>query len=119
MSRRIWIVIGGLAILALPVAWYLISPLFIDEKVDEAFPTLAVEATETMVAAAAEPDQEMDEVMPVEDPASMSWGMGRGFFVSRTLRSLTVPSCMYGSFRQIRYLIPLDAKFRITLMLGL
>ena len=37
MSRKNWIVIGGLAILP-PVAWYLISPLFIDEKVDEAFP---------------------------------------------------------------------------------
>ena len=38
MSRRTWIVIGVLVLLALPVAWYLISPLFIDKEVDEAFP---------------------------------------------------------------------------------
>ena len=64
MSRRTWIVIGVLVLLALPVAWYLISPLFIDKEVDEAFPTLAVEVTETMAAAAMEPDTMMGSQCP-------------------------------------------------------
>jgi len=72
MSRRTWIVIGVLVLLALPVAWYLISPLFIDKEVDEAFPTLAVEVTETMAAAAMEPDTMMEEPMPAEDMATMT-----------------------------------------------
>jgi len=72
MSRRTWIVIGALVILALPVAWYLISPLLIDREVSEAFPTLGVEATETMAAAAAEPDELAEEAMPAEDIASMT-----------------------------------------------
>ena len=72
MSRRTWIVIGVLVVLALPVAWYLISPLFIDKEVDEAFPTLTVEATETMAAAAMEPDTMREDEMPAEDMASMT-----------------------------------------------
>ena len=64
MGRRTAIVIGVLILLALPVAWYLISPIFIDREVDEAFPTLSPQATATMSAAAAQPDVEMEEAMP-------------------------------------------------------
>ncbi len=69
MTRKTWIVIGVLALLTLPVAWYLISPLFVDKEVDEAFPTLTVDATETMAAAAMEPDTMMEEAI---DLAAMS-----------------------------------------------
>ena len=53
MLRRPWILIGGgLALLvAVPVAWYLISPLFITRAVDEALPT----ARPAIVAAATQP----------------------------------------------------------------
>lgn len=40
MKNRQWLMIGGIiiALMALPVVWYLGSPLFIDNTVDEAFP---------------------------------------------------------------------------------
>lgn len=72
MSRRTWIIIGILVLIALPAAWYLGSPLFIDREVDEAFPTLSPAATQTMATAAAEPDTMMEEAMPSEDMATMS-----------------------------------------------
>lgn len=71
MSRRTGVVIGVLVLLALPVAWYLISPLFINREVDEAFPTLSPQATATMSAAAAEPDVEMEEAMPEQAVGNM------------------------------------------------
>lgn len=71
MSRRTWIIIGVLVLLALPVAWVLISPLFIDREVDEAFPMVSTEASATMSAAAAKPAVEMEEPMPVEDMETM------------------------------------------------
>jgi hypothetical protein len=51
--RRIWLVAAAVVVLAagLPVAWYLGSPLFIDKRVDEAFP-VALAATGTPVPAA-------------------------------------------------------------------
>jgi hypothetical protein len=51
---RVWLVVAALVVLAvtLPLAWYLGSPLFIDQRVDEAFPVAAV-ATGTPVPAAA------------------------------------------------------------------
>lgn len=64
MSRRLGILIGVLVLLALPVAWYLVSPLFINREVNEAFPTLSPQATATMSAAAAEPDVEVEDTMP-------------------------------------------------------
>lgn len=39
MKKRTWLILLGL-ILALPVGWYLISPLFINKTVDEAFPVI-------------------------------------------------------------------------------
>lgn len=85
MSRKVLIAIGVLVILALPVAWYLISPLFIDVEVDEAFPIVAADATEvmasgeesdnmeeTMAAAAAELDKMMEEPMPEGDMDTMT-----------------------------------------------
>lgn len=50
---RGWLVaLVALAVVALPLAWYLISPLFIDRRVDEGFPAVAV-APGTAVPAAA------------------------------------------------------------------
>ena len=62
MLRRPWILIGGgLALLvAVPVAWYLISPLFITRAVDEALPT----ARPAIVAAATQPPVTPTEAMP-------------------------------------------------------
>jgi hypothetical protein len=79
MRRRTWIILGALVLFGLPIAWYLASPLFIDREVDEAFPTLAPEATQTMSAAAAEADTMMEEPMPVTDEATMTV-LARGEF---------------------------------------
>lgn len=40
MNKRTWIIVGVVAalLIALPIGWYLVSPLFIDNTVDEAFP---------------------------------------------------------------------------------
>ncbi len=81
MNRKTWIILIILgAVIAIPAAWYLISPLFINRNVDEAFPTSApaaenimqdeavrAEATETMQAVMQEPAVEVDEAMPEED----------------------------------------------------
>ena len=70
------LVAGVVAVLAVPLlalAWWLGSPLFIDDAVDEQFPLAAMaevpdtmsmaDAEATMVAADAQPDLAMDEVM--------------------------------------------------------
>ena len=67
------LVAGIVAVLAVPLlalAWWLGSPLFIDDAVDEQFPLAAMaevpdtmsmaDAEATMVAADAQPDQAMD-----------------------------------------------------------
>lgn len=55
-------------IVGLPIAWYLLSPLWINVEVDESFPTVAqdvnVQATQAMSTAMAEPTKMMDEPMP-------------------------------------------------------
>jgi len=55
-------------IIAIPVGWYLLSPLWINVKVDESFPTAASEvnvaATQAMSTALAEPTHMMEESMP-------------------------------------------------------
>jgi hypothetical protein len=78
-NRRTWIVVGALlaAGVALPVGWYLFSPLFINRAVDEALPTAAftfvpAEATAAMEKAMAEPTQAMAEAMPAGDMATMT-----------------------------------------------
>ncbi|HLF91649.1 MAG TPA: hypothetical protein VI451_22080, partial [Anaerolineales bacterium] len=45
MKTRNWLILLGILI-AIPVGWYLISPLFTNKTVDEEFPT--VQATEAM-----------------------------------------------------------------------
>lgn len=73
------VIIAGL----LALAWFLISPLFIDDVVDEGFPTapvatqpseavIAVTATAAMKIAMAETPTAMEEPMPVDDSASMT-----------------------------------------------
>jgi len=86
-NKRLFIIAGGLVALAiaLPVGWYLISPLFINRPVEEAFPTgqpaaslpaseptANTEATASMEQAMAEPATVMDEPMPAEDMATMT-----------------------------------------------
>ncbi|MEX0788093.1 MAG: DM13 domain-containing protein [Anaerolineales bacterium] len=69
LIRRGWLMIGVVAlIVGAPIAWYLISPLFITRQVGEAFP--AGEATEAMEQAAAEPTKMMEEPMPAGEAAS-------------------------------------------------
>ena len=80
-KRTLLIVVGALALIAivLPIVWWLISPLFIERPVSEAFPTGApptalppAEATEMMSTAVAEPTHAMEEAMPAEDMATAS-----------------------------------------------
>ena len=53
MNRRFVIILGIVgAIVAILVAWYLISPLFIDRTVDEELPFVSVAATEVVEDAA-------------------------------------------------------------------
>jgi len=85
-NRRMYLVIGiiiSIAI-ALPLGWYLISPLFINQTVDEDFPTsvpavesgemneeVQMKATAAMEEAMAMPDTIMEESMP-DDMAAMT-----------------------------------------------
>lgn len=67
------------AIIGLPVAWYLLSPLWINVQVDEAFPAalpveVSVQATQAMSTAMAEPDKKMEEPMPETDMALLAEG---------------------------------------------
>jgi hypothetical protein len=64
---RIGIVLA--VIIGLPIAYYLLSPLWINVRVNESFPTalptdMVVPATEAMSTAMAEPDTMMEEPMP-------------------------------------------------------
>ena len=80
MKTRNWLILLGILI-AIPVGWYLISPLFINKTVDEEFPTVQAteamekgdegmsdeviaEATKAMEEAMAEPTEEMTDPMP-------------------------------------------------------
>lgn len=61
-------------VVAIPVGWYLISPLFINRQVAEGLPAPAIEiipatATAAMEAAQVEPTREMKEPMPTEAAA--------------------------------------------------
>jgi hypothetical protein len=87
-KRRILIAGGVLAIPVLALAWWLGSPLFLDDEVNESFPMAAdavipegmteAEVEAEMQAAADEPDKEMDEEMPGE---SSPVALGRGDFI--------------------------------------
>jgi hypothetical protein len=81
MRNRKFLSIGIViaAIIGLPVAWYLLSPLWINVQVDEAFPTalpvdVSVQATQAMSTAMAEPDKMMEEPMPETDMALLAEG---------------------------------------------
>src|SRR3990172_12538038 len=57
-----WILLAALAlVIALPVGWYLLSPLFIDRVVEEQLPIVPAEATAAMEEAMEEPDKVMEE----------------------------------------------------------
>ncbi len=62
MLRRPWMLIGGglVLLLAVPVAWYLLSPLWITRAVEEALPT----ARPAVVAAATQPPVTPTGAMP-------------------------------------------------------
>lgn len=67
------------AVIGLPVAWYLLSPLWINVQVDESFPTampaeVSVQATQAMSTAMAEPARMMEEAMPEADMALLAEG---------------------------------------------
>lgn len=55
-SKPLRFALAGVSLLLLVVGWFLVSPLFIDETVDEEFPTSM--ADESL------PDRVMDEAMP-------------------------------------------------------
>ena len=66
-------------IIGLPIAWYLLSPLWINVQVDEAFPTalpadVSVQATQAMSTAMAEPEKMMEEPIPETDMVLLAEG---------------------------------------------
>jgi hypothetical protein len=87
-NRRTIFVIGAIiaVAIALPVGWYLLSPLWINRTVEEAFPTTSASidemkesmpedvkesATAVMEDAMTEPDKVMEEAMPAEMSSMM------------------------------------------------
>lgn len=88
MNKRTLIILAGIVgvVVLVAVGWYLASPLFIDDTVDEGFPSTEELATmsdeelaevEEMVlaTAASMPSTEMDEAMPEEaEPTVLSQG---------------------------------------------
>lgn len=81
MSRKNLITIGIVlaVIIGLPIAYYLLSPLWINVEVDEAFPAaipaeVSVQATQAMSTAIAEPDTVMEESMPEADMVLLAQG---------------------------------------------
>jgi hypothetical protein len=69
--RRNLILVGLALVVSLPVGWYLLSPLFIDRRVEEEFPFVPAEATAAMEEAMTEPEKTMEEPMPPGDAAEM------------------------------------------------
>lgn len=66
-------------VIGLPVAYYLLSPLWINVQVDEGFPTampaeVSVQATQAMSTAMAEPDTVMEEAMPEAEMTLLAQG---------------------------------------------
>ena len=87
-NNRTFLVVGVIIALAisLPIGWYLLSPLWINRTVEEAFPTTSASkeemgesmseevkasATAAMEDVMDEPDKVMEEAMP-DDMASMT-----------------------------------------------
>ena len=72
MNKRILIILGGIIILAavLAVGWYLASPLFIDNEVDEAFPVVTIEeAVPPVEVKQAIPSVEAEDAVPAVEVA--------------------------------------------------
>ncbi len=66
------ILLGSLGlVIALPVGWYLLSPLFIDRVVEESLPSVSADATAAMEQAMAEPEKTMEEPIPAGEAAEM------------------------------------------------
>lgn len=63
-------VVAGLVV-ALPIGWYLLSPLFIDRVVQEDLPFVPAEATAAINDALAKPGIATDESMPADGMAGM------------------------------------------------
>ena len=66
-------------IIGLPIAYYLLSPLWINVPVDEPFPTamsaeMSIQATQAMSTAMAEPDTVMEEAMPEPEMTLLAQG---------------------------------------------
>lgn len=87
-KRNILIIAGGVILIpVLGVAWWLLSPLFISQTVDEAFPLAAravippemtiAQAEAQMTAAAAGNDPPMAETMPAGGPVAIAAGQFR------------------------------------------
>jgi hypothetical protein len=85
VSRRTWIVAGlVVAVPVLALGWWLGSPLFIDNEVNEEFPMsagavipddmTAVEVETAMAEAAEEPNTESNEDMPEPGPTALLTG---------------------------------------------
>ena len=86
MRKRNILIIAGVVVLipVLGVAWWLLSPLFLDQEVDEAFPLAAMavvppgmteeRAEAEMKAAADENMPEMAEPMPPAGPVAVASG---------------------------------------------
>jgi len=66
MAKRYWLTVITV-IIAVPAAWYLISPLFVNRRINEGFP--AAQATAAMADAMAEPDKPMGDPMPEKGSA--------------------------------------------------
>lgn len=64
--QRKYVIVGAiiLGLAGAALAWYLVSPLFIDRVVDEGFPSPG--ATDSMATAASSADQRVEEPMPAE-----------------------------------------------------
>lgn len=79
MNRKlIYLGIVLAVIVGLPIAWYLLSPLWINIRVNESFPTAApdisVQATQAMSTAMAGPTQMMEEPMPEANMTMIAQG---------------------------------------------
>jgi len=70
-SRGKLVLVGAALIVALPIGWYLLSPLFIDRVVQEDLPFVPAEATAAIDEALAEPEIATGEPMPADGMAGM------------------------------------------------
>ncbi len=77
--KLLYVGIALAVIVGLPVAYYLLSPLWINVQVDEPFPTamsadVSAQATQAMSTAMAEPATVMEEAMPEAEMSLLAQG---------------------------------------------